>query len=414
MSVLDDLMKNKYGERQQSGQSELQPTANTIDTETESEPAPSNVISAQTPPTTIAAGEIKTDQQPVVADAGDEITPGSQTIKDVQPAEATSETPQKTFKTKQDVIKELRKPAELSPEELEKEKKRERTKAKILAISDALNAVSNLYFTTRGATSVQSPSLSEANKKRYADRLAAREKQQQEYIAALEKAGMEDVADEIRQNMEREKQQSSREIAKENRVSAEARAAADREHRAAEAEKDRAQKEKLAGQQREFTAGQNAANRAQRQQQIEAQQQRARSTNIRYFHQSQGDEIPFMLEGKTYVVGSKALDANVGNFARNILEDARNSPKFKDKTDKDLLRDPEWRKMTQDLTLDRDPKRLSQAVKSYAKYSPATVRDIEQMARYYANGKRAAEQSDDYGFTAETEADMDDVIDIFD
>ena len=66
-------------------------------------------------------------------------------------------------------------------EELKKERKRERARSIISAIADGVSAVSNLYFTGKGAKNVEQTSMSEANSKRYQEILDRRRKRQDKW-----------------------------------------------------------------------------------------------------------------------------------------------------------------------------------------------------------------------------------------
>ena len=80
------------------------------------------------------------------------------------------------------------------PEELAKEQKREKAKARIFAVTDAMNAIGELVWASKGAARTEMPNLSAANTKRYQERLAQRRQQRDAYLAKLEKAGAADIA----------------------------------------------------------------------------------------------------------------------------------------------------------------------------------------------------------------------------
>lgn len=66
-------------------------------------------------------------------------------------------------------------------EELKKERKRENARSIISAIADGVSAVSNLYFTGKGAKNVEQTSMSEANTKRYQEILDRRRKTKEKW-----------------------------------------------------------------------------------------------------------------------------------------------------------------------------------------------------------------------------------------
>lgn len=81
-------------------------------------------------------------------------------------------------------------------EELEKEKKKQKREAIFAAIGDGIAALSNLFFTTKGAPNSYNPqySLSDAYKKRYDKLKAEREANNREYLAGYMRAMQADDA----------------------------------------------------------------------------------------------------------------------------------------------------------------------------------------------------------------------------
>ena len=95
-------------------------------------------------------------------------------------------------------------------EQEERENKRAKQRALYSAISDGLQALSNLYFTTKGAPNAYNPnaSMSKANLARWDKLVAQREKNYATYMAALkEKYGLDTqaVQQELAANTAREK-----------------------------------------------------------------------------------------------------------------------------------------------------------------------------------------------------------------
>lgn len=83
-------------------------------------------------------------------------------------------------------------------EELEKEKKKQKREAIFAAIGDGIAALSNLFFTTKGAPNSYNPqySLSDAYRKRYDKLKAEREANNREYMAGYMRAMQADDANE--------------------------------------------------------------------------------------------------------------------------------------------------------------------------------------------------------------------------
>jgi hypothetical protein len=107
-----------------------------------------------------------------------------------QPAQQEQPTQQETPKdlTLSEIYEKLHPNPELTPEEKAKEERRERTKRAIAGISDAASALSNLFFTTKGAPSRQvTDTMTEATKKRYDEMLARRQANSDKWEAAMER-----------------------------------------------------------------------------------------------------------------------------------------------------------------------------------------------------------------------------------
>lgn len=99
--------------------------------------------------------------------------------------------------------------------DVEIDPKRERNRAIVSAIGDGLSALSNLYFTTKGAPSVEQPKLSEKNVARYNYLKDLRGKQEAAYNAGLMNAMDRDY--QIGENDRKWKYQSDRDSLLDNR-----------------------------------------------------------------------------------------------------------------------------------------------------------------------------------------------------
>lgn len=89
--------------------------------------------------------------------------------------------PPKQANSLTDVIDAMYKSRIPTEEELAKERKREKSRQIISAIADGVSAISNLYFTGKGAKNVKQTSMSAANAKRYQDILDRRRKMQDKW-----------------------------------------------------------------------------------------------------------------------------------------------------------------------------------------------------------------------------------------
>ena len=114
------------------------------------------------------------------------------------------ESPSEAYKTQAMTLAELRdyihdtlQRTKRTKEQEERENKRAKQRALYSAISDGLQALSNLYFTTKGAPNAYNPnaSMSKANLSRWDKLVAQREKDAAKYMAALkEKYGLDSQA----------------------------------------------------------------------------------------------------------------------------------------------------------------------------------------------------------------------------
>lgn len=91
------------------------------------------------------------------------------------------EHPTKQYNSLGDVTDAMYKSRMPTEEELVKERKREKSRQIISAIADGVSAISNLYFTGKGAKNVEQTSMSAANTKRYQEILDRRRKTQEKW-----------------------------------------------------------------------------------------------------------------------------------------------------------------------------------------------------------------------------------------
>lgn len=91
------------------------------------------------------------------------------------------EHPTKQYNSLGDVTDAMYKSRMPTEEELAKERKREKSRQIISAIADGVSAISNLYFTGKGAKNVEQTSMSAANTKRYQEILDRRRKTQEKW-----------------------------------------------------------------------------------------------------------------------------------------------------------------------------------------------------------------------------------------
>lgn len=334
--------------------------------------------------------DIPVQGEPVMKSAGP-IEPSPLSSNNPLPSELQSPAPK--YDTLTDINKymygdDIKK---LEAEEKDAEK-RKRSHAIISSIGGGLSALSNLYFTTQGAPNVQQADYAGRFVKEYNDAKAKRERLKEQWKARMADAVRGDLlsrkrSEEIKAQQDREDGIRANALKRDD-----ARYAGEKEYRRErDTESDRRydQQYDLSVKQGE-SARQNAAEGIQlKKDQLSTQDKKIREARLYQFKKMQGDEIPFVLDGKTYVVGSKALSANVGNIVAGILDDVRVSDKFKDKSDKELANDHDWADINRSLNTARsDVKKLAESMKKYAKYSPSAIAAFRSLSDYYTKGKQ--------------------------
>lgn len=298
----------------------------------------------------------------------------------------------------------------LTEQEEAEASKKAKASALIMGLGDGISALTNLYYTTKGAPSVKQSSSLGRFQADYERAKARREKLRDQLFVRLEDAGRDQVLYDRRRREiqdQRNREDTLRGLAWQREDS---KRTEDKEEREGvrlhtwerEDARDVESKRRFDAQ---FGLSVKQADRAQQnaetglglqKERYELQGKKEREVRVNQFKKMQGDEIPFTINGKTYVVGSKALSANVGNIVANILEDIRNSDQFKDKSDKELSKDQEWYAINRALNTSKsDVKKLAESMKRYAKYSPSAVAAFQHLSDYYTKGKREAENGSD-------------------
>lgn len=183
MSSYDDIM----GKRQ-ARQQEVEPDA----------PQTGMIDNGALEQRTAAQAARSPEDQEADAQAGGVYTPAGQQASGVRQATAavgdtgTAGKAQR-YLTYDDIQQELKRQGEImernrpeTKEEREKRERRERRNTMFAALGDGISALSNLYFTTKGAPNMYNPSssLSEASRKRIELARQAREKEREAYNAA--------------------------------------------------------------------------------------------------------------------------------------------------------------------------------------------------------------------------------------
>ena len=142
-------------------------------------------LAAQT--TTPTANETKVlqfdkDNKPILVDADADVATPKITPKttDTAPSTTTPSTEGEEYHTYRDILAKLA--PQTSDEEKRKQMRRERRKAIVSALGDGLSALSNLYFTTKGAPDQGlKPGMTDAAKKRMDDLRAQWQKEKDKY-----------------------------------------------------------------------------------------------------------------------------------------------------------------------------------------------------------------------------------------
>lgn len=236
------------------------------------------------------------------------------------------------IKSLADFTNEIYKDRMPSGEDLVKEKKREKSRAVISAIADGVSAISNLYFTSKGATNVEQTSMSAANTKRYQEILDRRRKMKGEWnnarLAAYDRdRGFEHQVNRDKKSDERYVGEWNRNgrwhddaVAREDAIRREERERRDRIDREQKEDRDRVftSQEKA---QKDVSARGWAAVGAQNKR-IEAQDRKQKEQSKYQFDKMNGSPEPKMIgEGRSVYVGRNTWEQNSGQIAREIYDD---------------------------------------------------------------------------------------------
>lgn len=321
------------------------------------------------------------------------------------------EVPQQRVESLGDVYNALYKQRkELTEQEEAEASKKAKASALIMGLGDGISALTNLYYTTKGSPSVQQTSTLGKFQMDYERAKARRERLRDQLFARMEEAAKDqlfyarrkgEIQDQRGWEKEIREQSWKREDSKRTEDKAE-RGEVRRQTWEREDSRDAENRRRfdlqygLNVKQADRTQKNAEAGIGLQTKRYELQDRKDKEARIYQFKKVQGDEIPFVIDGKTYIVGSKALASNVGNIVANILDDIRNSDRFRDKSNRDLAKDQEWYEINKALSTSKsDVKKLAESMKRYAKYSPSAIEAFQRLSDYYNRGKREAENGED-------------------
>lgn len=294
-------------------------------------------------------------------------------------------------------------------EDVQKIKKRENARSAIAAVGDGISALANLYNTSKGADNVTAPTLSANNHKRYEQYRQRLEKLDDERQRMKLDARYKDKMHEYQMHRDKVKDQqwdasfkSGEEKWKKSfqhtlDEAARSQLNADRNYNEGVrqfGERMNQQNKQMETSKAQFNASHDLQNRGLdlRENELAANEGRRKQISLYNFERAQGSKIPFAIGGKTYVVGAKSLDENIGNMAAAILHDLRNSEKFKHLSDEELAKDPEFRSIKKSLDASKvDAKKLAETVKTYMHQSPSAQNMLQDMHNYYERERKYAE-----------------------
>ena len=321
------------------------------------------------------------------------------------------EVPQQRVESLGDVYNALYKQRkELTEQEEAEASKKAKASALIMGLGDGISALTNLYYTTKGSPSVQQTSTLGKFQMDYERAKARRERLRDQLFARMEEVAKDqlfyarrkgEIQDQRGWEKEIREQSWKREDSKRTEDKAE-RGEVRRQTWEREDSRDAENRRRfdlqygLNVKQADRTQKNAEAGIGLQTKRYELQDRKDKEARIYQFKKVQGDEIPFVIDGKTYIVGSKALASNVGNIVANILDDIRNSDRFRDKSNRDLAKDQEWYEINKALSTSKsDVKKLAESMKRYAKYSPSAIEAFQRLSDYYNRGKREAENGED-------------------
>lgn len=321
------------------------------------------------------------------------------------------EVPQQRVESLGDVYNALYKQRkELTEQEEAEASKKAKASALIMGLGDGISALTNLYYTTKGSPSVQQTSTLGKFQMDYERAKARRERLRDQLFARMEEAAKDQLFYDRRKGEIQDQRDWEKEIREQSWKREDSKRTEDKAERG-EVRRQTWEREdsRDAENRRRFDLqyGLNVkqADRTQKNaeagiglqtKRYELQDRKDKEARIYQFKKVQGDEIPFVIDGKTYIVGSKALASNVGNIVANILDDIRNSDRFRDKSNRDLAKDQEWYEINKALSTSKsDVKKLAESMKRYAKYSPSAIEAFQRLSDYYNRGKREAENGED-------------------
>lgn len=324
--------------------------------------------------------------------------------------ERKEEVPQKRVESLGDVYNTLYKQRkELTEQEEAEASKKAKASALIMGLGDGISALTNLYYTTKGSPSVQQTNTLGKFQMDYERAKARRERLRDQLFARMEEAAKDQLfydrrKGEIQDQRDWEKGIREQGWKREDSKRTEDKAERGEVRRQTWEREDSRDAENRRRFDLQYGLNVKQADRTQKNaeagiglqtKRYELQDRKDKEARIYQFKKVQGDEIPFVIEGKTYVVGSKALASNVGNIVANILEDVRNSDRFRDKSNRELAKDREWYEINKALNTSKsDVKKLAESMKRYAKYSPSAIEAFQRLSDYYNRGKREAENGE--------------------
>lgn len=325
--------------------------------------------------------------------------------------EGKEEVPQQRVESLGDVYNALYKQRkELTEQEEAEASKKAKASALIMGLGDGISALTNLYYTTKGSPSVQQTSTLGKFQMDYERAKARRERLRDQLFARMEEAAKDQLFYDRRKGEIQDQRDWEKEIREQSWKREDSKRTEDKAERGEVRRQTWKREDSRDAENRrrfdlQYGVNMKQADRTQKnaeagiglqKKRYELQDRKDKEARIYQFKKVQGDEIPFVIDGKTYIVGSKALASNVGNIVANILDDIRNSDRFRDKSNRDLAKDQEWYEINKALSTSKsDVKKLAESMKRYAKYSPSAIEAFQRLSDYYNRGKREAENGED-------------------
>lgn len=267
--------------------------------------------------------------------APDELAPDEYTGKVNEQRKSDSiatQQPARQYGNSSDILNAIYKDQMPTEEELKKERKREKARSIISAIADGASAISNLYFTGKGAKNVEQTSMSEANAKRYQEILDRRRKSKEKWddvrLAAYDRDRVFNYQkDREDANWRRTGEWHDSQVRTDNERYKDAKERNDRNDARDKEERDRNYGLRVKAQENQEKAQKDASARGwaavnSQDRRIKAQEEKQKAYVKYQFEKTNGSPEPKRIsDTRSIYVGRNTWEQNAGQLAGEIIKD---------------------------------------------------------------------------------------------